>query len=172
MKEERSWILLGMMGSGKSTVGKFLAEATGRELIDTDRMLQHKLGWSIPRLFQVYGEEAFRDHETSILRSLQPGFSVISTGGGIILREANWVEMKRLGTTIFLDVPEAVLQSRLEVSRKRRPLLEVDGWEQRMHDLLNKRRPLYLQADVVVPLSNITLDETVSRVLQEMELRP
>ena len=166
---ERSWILLGMMGSGKSTLGRVLCERTGREFIDTDKVLQNKLGWSIPRLFRIYGEDAFRDHETSILRSLQPGNFVVSTGGGIILREANWTEMRRLGKTIFLDVPIDILRERLLTSRKRRPLLEVDNWEETFLDILEKRRNLYLQADLIVPLPDSTAEECAEVVLTALE---
>src|SRR5690349_9612051 len=111
---ERCWILVGMMGAGKSSVGRALAEASGRPFLDTDLMLQNRLGRPITQIFQVYGEETFRDHETSILRSLEPHPAIVSTGGGIVIREANWSEMKRLGLVIYLKARPETLISRLE----------------------------------------------------------
>src|SRR5690349_9779443 len=107
---ERCWILLGMMGAGKSAVGRALAELSGREFVDTDLLLQQRLGRPISQLFAVYGEDAFRDHETSILRSLEPLPVVLATGGGIVVREENWSELRRLGTTIYLRAtPETII---------------------------------------------------------------
>lgn len=141
-----------MMGSGKTTVGRALARLSHRTFEDTDAMLQHRLGRSISQLFRIYGEETFREHETGILRSLEPGATVLSTGGGIVLREANWLEMRRLGVTIWLDASLDLLCARLERSRRKRPLLEVDDWRARLADLLESRRPLYAKADLRIEI--------------------
>src|SRR5580658_4293007 len=124
----RCWILVGMMGAGKSSIGRLLAESTGRSFVDTDLILQQRLGRPISQIFQIYGEEAFRDHETSVLKGLEPSMSVISTGGGIVLRDENWAEFNRLGQTIFLDASIETLIGRLAVSKKKRPLLQVEDW--------------------------------------------
>jgi len=149
---ETCWILVGMMGAGKSSVGRRLAEMSQREFVDTDLMLSNRLGRAIPHIFQIYGEGAFRDHETSILKSLEPGPMILSTGGGIVLREANWDEMRRLGTTIYLRAAPDVLIDRLRTSKKRRPLLEVENWEEQVRSILAKREPLYERAEVIVDL--------------------
>src|SRR5437868_3400733 len=99
---ERTWVLVGMMGAGKSAVGRALAGLAAREFVDTDQLLQNRFGRPVSQIFQHYGEETFRDHETNILRGLAPGRFVLSTGGGIVLREANWLEMRRLGVVIYL----------------------------------------------------------------------
>ncbi len=163
---DRCWILLGMMGAGKSSVGRALAEQSGRTFVDTDLLLQQRLGRSIRQIFQIYGEEAFRDHETNVLRSLEPGPCVVSTGGGIVQREANWQEMRRLGTTIYLEAPLDTLISRLGSSRKKRPLLEVSGWETRVKDILEHRRPLYERADLRIDVSGSEVDCMSRRILQ------
>jgi shikimate kinase len=169
---EQAWILIGMMGVGKSTVGSILAEQTERVHQDTDRLLTHRLGRPIPQLFQIFGEATFRDHETAILKSLQPGGFVISTGGGIVLREQNWAEMRRLGTTIFLDVPVDVLIDRLERSKKRRPLLQGEGMEDKVRTILEARMPLYEQADVRVNLGDLDARDGAALVLAAMGVTP
>ncbi len=164
---ERSWILVGMMGAGKSSIASALARRTGRGLVDTDKLIEHRLGRSIPQLFRVYGEEAFRAHETAILRDLQPGHTVISTGGGIVLRPENWLELRRLGTVLYLNVDESVLQQRVGGGRRRRPLLDHEDWEERLAQLLLARRSLYEQADLHLEVGTMGVEETVERV-QEM----
>src|SRR5688572_5498908 len=140
---DRCWILLGMMGAGKSSVGKALARLSGRDFVDTDGLLQQRFGRAVTQIFKIYGEDTFRAHETSVLKTLEPGAVVVATGGGIVIREANWTEMHRLGTTVYLHVSEELLLDRLAVSKKKRPLLEVEDWQGRVEQLLEKRRELY-----------------------------
>lgn len=153
-----AWILVGMMGAGKSSVGRYLATQTGRPFIDTDLLIQHRFGRPISQIFQLYGEDAFRDHETSVLKTLDREPSVISTGGGIVLRPENWDEMRRLGTIVYLKAPLQVLLDRLEASKKKRPLLQSEDWAARVEALLEARRPLYEQADLVVEVSDSDIE--------------
>ncbi|MBX7132980.1 MAG: shikimate kinase [Fimbriimonadaceae bacterium] len=162
------WILVGMMGAGKSTVGRELARIASREFADTDAMLTYRLGRPIPQLFAIYGESAFRDHETAILRGLEPSPTVLATGGGIVIREANWAEMRRLGTTIFLDVEAEVLKARLAKSKKPRPLLQHEDWEDRLATLLDARRELYLKADQVVTVESESMIDAAMKVYQAL----
>lgn len=162
----RCWILLGMMGAGKSTVGKFLAERARRPFYDVDSMLQHRFGRPVHQVFAVYGEDAFRCHETSILRAFQPSACVLSTGGGIVVREENWLELSRLGITLYLSASTEVLRERLQASRKRRPLLEVEDWEAKLDELLERRIPLYQQADVILDVSSISLEEAAAQAYE------
>jgi len=145
---ERMWILVGMMGAGKSTLGRELAKISGRDFKDTDTLLQNRFGRPVAQIFEVYGEQTFRGHETSVLAGLEPTHTVLATGGGIVMREENWTELRRLGTTIFLEVPLEDLVRRLTISKKRRPLLEVEGWQDRLRELYEARLPLYQRADI------------------------
>lgn len=162
---DRCWILVGMMGAGKSSIGRALAELSGRQFQDTDLLLQTRLGRPIPQIFQIYGESTFRDHESSILRSLEPGPIVLATGGGIVLRPENWTELRRLGTTIFLDATAETITDRLSRSKKKRPLLQVENWPERIESLLDQRRELYLQADIIVQVDEIDLESGAQTVL-------
>jgi shikimate kinase len=140
--------------------------------MDSDNLLTYRLGRSIPQLFAIYGEAAFRDHETAILRSLEPAPAVLATGGGIVMRDANWVEMRRLGTSVFLDVDPEVLALRLGRSRKPRPLLQFPDWEDRLEALLTARRELYEKADVTVKVAHETTAEAAQKVLEALDGRP
>lgn len=157
------------MGAGKSSVGRALAELASRTFDDTDSLLQRRLGRSIPELFRLYGEEAFRAHETAVLRSLHPEPNVLATGGGIVLRPENWVEMRRLGTTIFLHASPEILLARLEASKKRRPLLETPDWQGRALDILEQRLPIYRQADIVVSMDDAPIEGAAQRILAAIE---
>lgn len=163
------WILLGMMGAGKSTVGKALAANLGIPFRDTDAILQNRLGRTISQMFRLYGEEAFREHETSVLRSLEREEGILATGGGIILRDENWVEFHRLGKTVFLDVDPEFLKGRLAQSRKKRPLLEREDWRDAFDSLLADRRERYLKADVVVKITDAPLEEVAEKVAARLQ---
>lgn len=162
---ERAWILVGMMGSGKSTIGRALAALEDREFQDTDKLLVHRLGRPIANFFTHYGEEAFRAHEFAMLRDLQPGHYVLATGGGIVIQPRNWPEFKRIGTTIFLDVPEELLLERVQRGTKRRPLLQREDWQDAFREILATRRPLYEQADVRF---EVNLDGDIEATAEEL----
>lgn len=154
-----------MMGAGKSSIGRSLAELTGRTFVDTDLVLQQRLGRPISQIFQIYGEEAFRDHESSVIRNLLPDHSIVSTGGGAVLRPENWDEFRRLGITIYLNATLETLLGRLATSKKKRPLLQADDWEERARTLLGSRIELYSRADIIVPVDDVDLSSGALRVL-------
>jgi shikimate kinase len=151
-KGMKSWILVGMMGSGKSSVGRAIAEQTGRRFLDTDRMLVHKIGRPVSQLFNLYGETSFRHLEHKILAELEPELAIVSTGGGVVLREDNWAELRRLGPIVYLKASPETLIERLKVSRNKRPLLQAEDWENRLKSILAEREPIYEKADAVVPV--------------------
>lgn len=160
----RMWILVGMMGAGKSSAARALAQRAGRQVLDTDQLLQNRFGRSVAQVFGLYGEQAFRQHETNILRGLEPSDAVLSTGGGIVMRDENWVELRRLGATAYLEGECETLRQRLRVSKRRRPLLEVEDWERRLEAILAERRPSYEQADFRCAIDGRTLDEVVEEL--------
>ena len=157
-----------MMGAGKSSIGRALAERTERPYVDTDLVLQRRFGRPVSQVFKIYGEEAFRGHETSVLRGLEPAPCVVSTGGGIVLREENWAEMKRLGVSVFLKVADETLAERLSVSKKRRPLLDVEDWETRLQEIASTRGDLYAKADITVELGAAEVADATERVLEAL----
>ncbi|MBS1706687.1 MAG: shikimate kinase [Armatimonadetes bacterium] len=166
------WILVGMMGSGKSSVGKHVAEMSSRKFRDTDTLLQNRFGRPITKIFELYGEETFRAHETSILQSLEPEGSVLATGGGIVLREENWTELRRLGLTIYLQVPVQIIIDRMKISRKKRPLLDFDDWEERVHRILEAREHLYQKADVIWQVDTSNIQTTAQNLVEHLNTLP
>jgi shikimate kinase len=163
---ERAWILIGMMGAGKTSVGRRLAELSEREFVDTDLLLQNRLGRTISQIFQVYGGPAFRDHETSVLRGLSAGPYVLATGGGIVVRPENFEIMRGIGRVIYLKATLQTLVERLEASKKKRPLLADEEWESRLEELLDIRMPHYQAADVSIEVDGLSVDEVARRVFE------
>jgi len=153
-----------MMGAGKTTIGKGLAQISGREFLDTDAMIEKRIGRTVQQVFKIYTEQAFRDHETSLLKTLKPGPTVISTGGGIVLRDQNWAEMRRIGITVYLEASAESIIGRLQYGRKKRPLLQTENWQQRVRDLLSGRQDLYRKADITVNLDAMGIEEAISAV--------
>lgn len=164
--------LIGFMGSGKSSVGRRLAERLGRPFVDTDEEIARREGMDIPSLFAKGGELYFRDLEQAVLLDLagRSGW-VIATGGGIVLRVRNTEIMRNSGTTIFLFAREEVLLRRLTGSEAGRPLLgsAVDAAE-RIRQLLKERRGMYEWADLVVDTSDRTVDQVVDEIIRRLEL--
>ena len=154
-------ILIGVMGCGKSTVGRILAKRLNMRFVDMDAILEERHG-SIVELFAQQGEEAFRDLESDLARELstEEGL-VVSTGGGIVKREENLQCLRQNGRVFFLDRPAATILKTLKVDN--RPLLKDNP--ERLHEILAQRYPLYLaQCDVRIKAGG-SLRQTVSRIL-------
>lgn len=156
--------LIGMMGTGKTTVGKILARELNYRFFDTDLLLEQVVSRTIPEIFASFGEDKFRDWESQVLRELAACTrSVIATGGGIVLRPINWSYL-HYGLVIWLDAPVEVLAQRL-LGDEARPLLQQAEPTSRLESLLEQRRSLYAQADLHVL---IKAEETPEAIAQEI----
>lgn len=162
-------MLVGMMGSGKSSVGREIAKITGRKFVDTDILVRLKVARPIAQFFAIYGEEPFRDLETSVLRAIEPGFEVLATGGGIVLRNENWVELKRIGTVFYLSASPETLARRLSHTRNRRPLLQSEDWEERLAAIQADRAEHYKRADHVVAVEGKDIVEIANEIIEVAE---
>lgn len=162
-----SIVLVGFMGAGKSSVGRRLEARTGFPRFDTDEMIASKFGLSIPRIFEVHGEDVFRDAESETLRQLDRQRSaIIVTGGGIVLRTTHRELLRQLGTVVYLEADEEILFERVS-KRALRPLLRTDDPRATMKQLLEKRLPLYEEiADITVDTSRLGHDEICDLILQ------
>ena len=140
--------LIGMMGSGKSAVGRPLAEALGYRFLDADTSVEQVAGKPIPELFASEGEAGFRALEAAVLNQIAAWHSlVVATGGGVVTRPENWGQLHQ-GIVIWLDAPGALLLERLRADPTPRPLLACPDPAARLAELLQERRPLYAQADL------------------------
>jgi shikimate kinase len=140
--------LVGMMGSGKSTAGRHLAEQLGYRFVDADTSIEQVAGRSIPDLFASEGEAGFRQLESAVLNQIASWHSlVVATGGGVVTRPENWGQMQQ-GVVIWLDAPHDLLLERLSNDPTPRPLMAAEDPGERLSALLDQRRPLYAQADL------------------------
>lgn len=134
-----------MMGVGKTTIGRLLAQATGLEFIDCDRELEGRAGASVATIFEVEGEEGFRRREAALLEELTRRRGIVlATGGGAVLREDNRRVLRERGLVIYLQstVDEIVRRTRRDTAR---PLLQTENPRARIEQLLREREPLYRQ---------------------------
>lgn len=170
----RPIFLVGMMGSGKSTVGRRLAARLGRRFIDADRVLEERCGVPIATIFDLEGEEGFRRRETAVLDELtQLPAVVLATGGGVVTRDENRRMLAERGLVVFLQASLADLWQRLRRDRVR-PLLQTDNPRERLAALLAAREPLYLEiADITAVSARQPVDELVADIIARLpdELR-
>lgn len=172
MTPARSIVLVGMMGAGKSSVGRCLERRTGLRRFDTDESVSRQFGKSIPEIFSESGEQEFRQAEADTLARLNPPHPlVIVTGGGIVLREENIQHLKRLGIVIWLDADEETLFERAS-RRGNRPLLQTADPRSSLARIVTERRPLYTRAaDIRIDTTNRGHDEVADLILSEVESR-
>ncbi len=163
----RHVVLIGLMGSGKSSVGRHLAEALGRPFVDTDLEVERAQGRTIADIFRNSGEEAFRVAEESVLARVldESPASVVATGGGVVLREAN---RSRLNDhcVVWLRAQVDTLVERVERSRHERPLLGDDP-RARLETLATDRAGLYLDvSDVAIDVDGRSLSGVVDLITE------
>jgi shikimate kinase len=163
---DRHLALVGLMGAGKSTVGRRLASAWGRAFVDLDDAIVAAAGRPIPELFAAEGEAGFRDRETAALRAAlaEPTPLVVATGGGVVLREENRALLGERAVVVWLDAEVDALAARVGDGTGR-PLL-ADAPAERLRSLATARRPLYeAVADLRVDTSGLGPDEVVTAVV-------
>ena len=159
-------VLIGYMGSGKSSVGKHLSEKFGYNFLDTDEYIEKKAGMSITEIFAAEGEEYFRELETQVLRELEQSLSntVISTGGGLPLRKVNSDLLKEIGTVFYLSADADTIYGRVKDNNDR-PLLACENPYQKICDMLAVRNPIYVKAaDNIIVTDNRTLEDIASEI--------
>lgn len=164
-------ILIGMMGAGKTTVGRELARRLNLRFADCDHELIARTGVSVPTIFEIEGEIGFRRRESRLLAELLSEQDiVIATGGGIVLDPDNCALLSERGTVIYLNTPSHVLWERTRRDRNR-PLLQVENPRSRIEELYRQRDPLYRAvADIVVDGergSCMSMANRIERALEE-----
>lgn len=164
-------VLVGLPGSGKSTVGRQLARRLGLPFRDSDHEVEARIGCSIREFFEREGEAAFRDVEEEVIRELtQAGPAVLATGGGAVLRPANREQLRSTGCVIYLrSLPEELFRRLRHDSQ--RPLLQVADPLQKLRALYDERDPLYRETcHYVIETGRPSVSTLVNMVMMQLEL--
>ena len=162
-------VLIGFMGVGKSTISEFLKTSFAMEVIEMDQIIAEREGMSIPDIFEVHGEQYFRDLETNLLIEMQSRKNVvISCGGGTPLRECNVVEMKKNGRVVLLTASPETIFDRVKDSHDR-PVIENNKNVPFIADLMEKRRAKYeAAADIVINTDGKSIIEVCEELVQKL----
>lgn len=169
MKTPENIFFVGPMGAGKTTVGRQLAKALGKEFYDCDREIEKTTGADIPLIFELEGEEGFRKREQNMLAELTENTNVvIATGGGAVLAKENRANLVSRGFVIYLRAPLEFLVKRTSRDRHR-PLLQTENPRERLEEIIAEREPLYKQvADMTVTTDQRSIKLVVKDILKRL----
>ncbi|PST17947.1 shikimate kinase [Rhizobium sp. JAB6] len=162
---QRNLVFVGLMGAGKSSIGRPVAQQLGLPFVDTDAEIERVSRMTIAELFAAYGEQEFRALETRVIkRLLKGGPRVVSTGGGAFINESTRLHVKRGSLSVWLKADLDVLWERVN-KRDTRPLLKTENPKQTLENLMNARYPIYAEADITVLSRDVSKDIMVREVL-------
>lgn len=169
MNKTGNIFLVGMMGAGKTTVGKLLAKHLQKTFVDCDHELEHRTGVRIPLIFELEGETGFRTRETSLLKELVKRQDIIlATGGGVVLKPENREMLSHNGTVVYLKsgVEDLLQRTRHD---KNRPLLQTPNPQGKLEELLGLRDPLYTEiADIIVTSGHQSAQNVAREIEQQL----
>lgn len=170
MKPKDSLILVGMMGAGKTTVGRLLARRLKRTFYDSDEEIERRCGVRIPVIFDIEGEAGFRARETQVIAELCAlDEAVLATGGGVVLAEENRRRIAARGTVIYLHARPPHLWQRVRQDRNR-PLLAIADPQKKIEELYAMRDPLYREvADLVIDTGKQSVQTLAKDLLARLE---
>lgn len=161
--------LVGLMGAGKTTVGKMLAKHLGKTFYDSDHEIEKRTGVKIPLIFEIEGEAGFRARESTAIDELtQYDQIVLATGGGAVLNQKNREALSQRGTVIYLRASVEDLWQRTRHD-KNRPLLQTQDPQEKLRELFAQRDPLYQEvADIIIDTSKQTVQSLVQQLEQKL----
>lgn len=164
----RSIVLVGMMGAGKTTVGRRLAARVNLPFRDADAEIEAAAGMPVPDIFANYGEPAFRDGERRVIARLLNGSPlVLATGGGAYMDRSTRARIAEAGVSVWLKVDHETLMRRVR-RRSNRPLLRTPDPDATLRQLMADRYPIYAEADVTVESSDVPQDQVVTDVIEAL----
>jgi shikimate kinase len=166
---DRSIVLIGMMGVGKSSIGRRLGSRLGIPFVDGDTEIEQAAGMSIADIFARHGEAAFRSGEARVIaRLLNGGPQVLATGGGAVMNEATRALIKERGVSIWLSAELDLLLRRISKRKAERPMLQTNDPAATLRDLLTTRQPIYAQADITVQSRDVPHDAIVTEIIEAL----
>ena len=165
----RSIVLVGMMGVGKSSIGRRLGVRLGVPFVDADAEIETAAGMSIADIFARHGEAYFRSGEARVIaRLLEAGPQVLATGGGAIMNADTRAVIKTKGVSIWLNAEFDVLMRRINKRKSDRPMLQTADPAATLRQLLDERAPVYAQADLTVQSREVPHDAIVSEIMKAL----
>lgn len=169
LKLDRIVVLVGLMGAGKTCIGKRLAQRLGLPFVDADTAIEEAAGCTIAEIFAQHGEAHFRDGERRVIsRLLDDPPHVLSTGGGAFMDAATRAKIRARATSIWLRASLDILMRRT-ARRNNRPLLKRGSRRETLQQLMHDRYPVYAEADITIDSADAPPDVTVDRVLAALE---
>ncbi len=165
---QRSIVLVGLMGCGKSSIGRRLAATLALNFVDADDEIERAAGKTIPEIFEAYGEAHFRDGERRVIsRLLKQGPQVLATGGGAYMNAETRDAIRAQGVSIWLNAELDVLMRRV-MRRSNRPLLKSTDPEAKMRELMAVRYPIYAEADLTVKTREVPHDIIIGEIIDTL----
>jgi len=169
--ERRSVVLIGMMGAGKSSIGRRLAARLGIPFVDADAEIEKAAGMTVPEIFAIHGEPYFRAGEARVIaRLLESGPQVLSTGGGAFMNPETRATIRAKGISVWLRATLEVLSRRIK-RRTDRPLLKTSDPVATLKRLIEERYPVYAEADLTVESREVPHDTIVDEILAGLRSR-
>ncbi len=168
MKSKENLVFLGMMGSGKSSIGSLIAKKLNLDFIDIDKEIEEELGISIKKIFETRGEDYFRKFEEKItLKKLKLNSVVISLGGGAFTNKHIRKEILKNHISIWLNWKNEILLNRIKNSKKRP--LAINSTDKELIDLINKRSNIYSKALYEIKCDNLSKNEIIKKIIKTHE---
>ena len=163
--------LIGFMGTGKTAVGKVLAEKLGRKFVELDSLIEQKAGKSIPDIFQQDGETAFRELEVEVTKEVSKDRNlVIACGGGGVLNKINIERLRKSARMVYLTASPGVILKRVANEEEQRPLLEVDNPTLAIREMLSFRKPFYERAaDIKIDTSKLDINAVSEQIISKLK---
>lgn len=164
---------VGLMGAGKTTIGRLIAKHLNKAFYDSDHEIEKRTGVNIPLIFELEGEAGFRRRETAVIEELSAMQDIVmATGGGAVLNAENRANLKNHGTVIYLRASVHDLWQRTR-NDKNRPLLQVDNAREKLETLFAERDPLYQEvASLIVDTGGQPVHQLVSQIEQKLKQLP
>lgn len=172
MLNSENIFLIGLMGAGKSTIGRQLAARTGKQFMDSDKEIEQRTGATIELIFEIEGEQGFRERESRVIEELTENSGIVlATGGGAVLSADNREWLKQRGTVVYLNTSPEVLHART-ANDQNRPLLQTGDKYGRLKALLAERDPLYRRtADLIVDTEGLSARQIVGKICKSLKLK-
>jgi len=169
LEKKNNIYLIGFMGAGKTTVAKILSKRLNFDFVDLDLDIEKEQGISISEMFEKHGEKYFRDVETDSLRKIsEKSNQIISTGGGIVIKDENWQIMRNRGVSVYLKSSIETLFNRVK-HKSTRPLLNVENPFEKAKELFSSRESLYEKSDIILDREGIEPGDVAMAIVREME---